>query len=74
MGLVLAAKACFDVRHSSSFWRRMSDLNENEIPEILSTHPANETRAKDLDDMMPMVCSSHNLNFDHIHIRVIFSK
>ena len=55
VGLMLAAKACFDVRYSSIFWRRMSQFNEEVVPEILSTHPANETRAVDLDLLIPDV-------------------
>jgi hypothetical protein len=43
------------VRHSPSFWRRMSQFNEEIVPEILSTHPANETRAKELEELLPTV-------------------
>lgn len=55
VGLMLAAKACFDIRYSPVFWRRMSQFNEEIIPEILSTHPANETRAQDLESLIPAV-------------------
>ena len=55
VGLMLAAKACFDVRYSPLFWRRMGEFNEELIPEILSTHPANETRAQDLEALVPVV-------------------
>lgn len=54
VGIILAARACFDVRYSSAFWKRMTEA-EGEIPEILSTHPASETRATDLEELMPMV-------------------
>ena len=54
VGLSLAARACFDVRYSAEFWKRMNEA-EGDIPEILSTHPASETRAMDLEELMPAV-------------------
>ena len=33
----------------------MSEFNEEIIPEMLSTHPANETRAKELEELLPIV-------------------
>ncbi|KAI0236659.1 Metalloendopeptidase OMA1, mitochondrial [Lamellibrachia satsuma] len=58
VGLHLAAKACFDVRESSTFWSLMSLLTEvpgsdQPPPEWLSTHPTHENRASKLDDMIP---------------------
>ncbi|OQR73546.1 metalloendopeptidase OMA1 [Tropilaelaps mercedesae] len=56
VGLELAAKACFDIRHSSTFWIKMAMMrelkNQEEIPEFLSTHPADETRGERLDAQM----------------------
>jgi predicted Zn-dependent protease len=46
------------VRHSSLFWKRMAKLEESEevsIPEILSTHPASNKRALELEDLMTAV-------------------
>ena len=54
-------KACFDVRHSVTFWNRMSlgkekkqeiNLNANNevnISEYFSTHPASQTRSTHLE-------------------------
>jgi len=54
VGIMLAARACFDVRCSIPFWKRMNDCeNDVKIPEILSTHPANENRALELERLMP---------------------
>jgi predicted Zn-dependent protease len=33
----------------------MSKLSDEVVPEILSTHPANETRAVDLENLIPAV-------------------
>ncbi|CAH2311153.1 metalloendopeptidase OMA1, mitochondrial [Pelobates cultripes] len=57
VGLQLAAKACVDVRASSVFWKQM-EFSENfgglpRTPEWLSTHPAHENRADQLDRLMP---------------------
>ncbi|XP_034939463.1 metalloendopeptidase OMA1, mitochondrial-like [Chelonus insularis] len=57
IGLILAAKACFDVRESVVFWRlmqKLSDLNitPKNIP-WLSTHPNHEDREKHLTTKLP---------------------
>jgi len=39
----------------------MEAFNEEVVPEILSTHPANEKRAQDLEAMLPEVKQNHFL-------------
>lgn len=54
IGLILMAKAGYDPRAATSFWERMSALSGGQAPpEFLSTHPASETRVKDLEALMP---------------------
>lgn len=61
VGLMLAAKACYDVRESSALWGRLELIekfrNENEgegpLPSWLSTHPAHSERQNDLDLEIP---------------------
>ncbi|XP_055345438.1 metalloendopeptidase OMA1, mitochondrial-like isoform X2 [Paramacrobiotus metropolitanus] len=59
VGLMLSAKACFDVRESVAFWERMQLVGEFEgdvaaqMPEFLSTHPSNSTRAQTLNASLP---------------------
>ena len=53
-------QACFDVRESSSLWQRLAFLEEISTgeeppPEWISTHPASETRAGILDELIPEV-------------------
>lgn len=69
VGIMLAARACFDVRCSIPFWKRMNDTEGNyQVPEILSTHPTSETRASDLEKLMPealalrMECKCYELH------------
>ena len=56
VGLLLAAKACFDVREAPTFWAMM-EMNENEdekIPiEYLSTHPAHKNRESNMMSLVP---------------------
>ncbi|CAF3842138.1 unnamed protein product [Adineta steineri] len=54
VGLMLAAKSCYDVRESVSFWKAaaVADI-EAAIPEFMSTHPANAKRAENLDKIVP---------------------
>lgn len=52
MGLDLMAKAGFDPRGSVTLWRNMAKASERSQPEILSTHPAPQTRINGLDANM----------------------
>ena len=53
MGLVFAAMAGYDPEVAISFWQRMSQSGGQKPPELLSTHPSDETRIKDLKAFMP---------------------
>jgi len=56
VGLLLAAKACFDVREAPAFWAlmEMSETEEEKMPfEILSTHPTLKNREGKLASMVP---------------------
>jgi predicted Zn-dependent protease len=48
IGLILMAKAGYDPREAIPFWERMNQKGGSRPPEFLSTHPAPETRIKDL--------------------------
>ncbi|CAH0391455.1 unnamed protein product [Bemisia tabaci] len=57
VGLMLAAKACFDVREASAFWAQMQ-MHDKSLPgapkieEWMSTHPSHENRRAILDSKM----------------------
>jgi predicted Zn-dependent protease len=53
MGLIFMAMAGYDPRVAVSFWERMGSLGGNKPPELLSTHPSDETRAATLKEFMP---------------------
>lgn len=53
IGLLLAAEAGYDPRESVQLWQRMAQSSQGAPPEFLSTHPANDTRIKDLQEWMP---------------------
>ncbi|XP_071441133.1 metalloendopeptidase OMA1, mitochondrial-like [Hetaerina americana] len=54
VGLMMAAKACYDVRESSALWGKMDKLSsdDNSI-EWLSTHPSYSSRKNVMDCLIP---------------------
>ena len=53
IGLLIAADAGYDPRAATGFWRKMASLGGGKPPELLSTHPSDETRASRLEALMP---------------------
>jgi predicted Zn-dependent protease len=53
MGLVYAARACFDPREAPHLWERMASASGGAAPaEFMSTHPGHETRIQNLNGWM----------------------
>jgi len=53
MGLMYAAKACYDPREAPKLWERMARNSKGQPAEFMSTHPAHQTRIRDLTKWMP---------------------
>ncbi len=53
IGLEIMAKAGFDPRESVKLWQNMSALGSGKPNELLSTHPSDETRMRQLGEAMP---------------------
>ncbi len=52
MGLIFMAMAGYDPRKAPEFWQRMAALGGGKPPELLSTHPSDETRIRKLNEYM----------------------
>ena len=59
VGLELAARAGYDPRAAVSVWKKMSQYGQKagkgQPPQFLSTHPANETRIRQIEANLPKV-------------------
>ena len=53
IGLILMARAGYDPRAATEFWKRMDALGSSSVPEFLSTHPSNAKRIAQLEELMP---------------------
>ncbi len=53
IGLILMARAGYDPRAAIPFWQRMNAAPGSRPPELLSTHPAPETRIADIQALIP---------------------
>lgn len=59
MGLVYAARACFDPQEAPLLWERMTQASRGAQPaEFMSTHPSHETRIRQLQQWMPEAMSA----------------
>jgi predicted Zn-dependent protease len=62
IGVELAARSGYDPRAAVSLWEKMGKLGGGKPPQWLSTHPAAETRVRDLQNyaerVMPLYESS----------------
>lgn len=63
MGLIFMAMAGYDPHEAISFWERMSAANRNapSPPEILSTHPADATRIRNIKSLIPEAMQYYRL-------------
>jgi len=54
LGMIFMAMAGYDPHEAVGFWQRMAAASGGKAPpEFLSTHPANETRIKNLQELVP---------------------
>lgn len=61
MGLIYAARACFDPREAPRIWERMAQLSGGrQVTEFMSTHPAHDTRIRQLEQWMPEALEVRN--------------
>lgn len=53
LGLDLMSKAGFDPHQAITLWQNMSRAGGGKPPELLSTHPADDTRIQQLEERLP---------------------
>ena len=62
-GLRLMAEAGYDPSEAAEFWKRMAQASGgNAPPEFLSTHPASETRVRQLEEWLPEAMEVYRRN------------
>jgi predicted Zn-dependent protease len=57
LGLIFMAMAGYDPRAAVDFWTRMSQAGGASPPEMLSTHPSDQTRIRNIESFMPEALS-----------------
>ncbi len=62
LGLYFMALAGFDPRKAPEFWKRMSESGGSKPPEMMSTHPSDETRIANLNKHMARALEYYNLS------------
>jgi len=55
VGMELAARAGYDPEAGVSLWNKMMGANKGAPPEFMSTHPAGDTRIRDIQAKLPKV-------------------
>jgi predicted Zn-dependent protease len=55
VGMELAARAGYDPSAGVSLWQKMMQASQGAPPEFLSTHPAGQTRIRDIQGRLPKV-------------------
>jgi predicted Zn-dependent protease len=55
VGMDLAARAGYDPAAGISLWQKMMSASRGAPPQFLSTHPAGDTRIKDIEGKLPKV-------------------
>ena len=55
MGTELMARAGYDPHEAITVWKKMNDLGGSSVPQILSTHPSNDSRIKNLTEIAETV-------------------
>ena len=53
IGLLMAAKACYDPQAAIGLWQRMAKAEQYAPPQFLSTHPASTSRVTQLQHWLP---------------------
>ena len=53
IGLLMAAKACYDPQAAVGLWQRMAKAEQYAPPQFLSTHPASKNRVTQLEHWLP---------------------
>lgn len=60
LGLIFMSMAGYNPQEAPAFWERMSAVGGAAPPEILSTHPSDETRISNLNEWMPEAMTYYN--------------
>ncbi|GAB4034895.1 MAG: M48 family metallopeptidase [Rubrivivax sp.] len=55
VGMELAARAGYDPAAGITLWQKMLEASKGAPPEFMSTHPAGETRIRDIQSKLPKV-------------------
>lgn len=67
IGLLYMARAGYDPRAAPRFWEAMKAASKGAPPEILSTHPAHDTRIQNLRNQLPEAMLAYEKAIGYTH-------
>lgn len=60
LGLIFMAMAGYDPNAAVGFWQRMSESGSGKPPELLSTHPSDDRRIRQIQEYLPEAMQYYN--------------
>jgi predicted Zn-dependent protease len=62
IGLMMMAQGCYEPQAAIDFWARMEKIEDQGLPQILSTHPSHYNRKEKIREWLPKAIEKAEAN------------